>query len=74
MTAPAVLFPALDPTALRAARRGAGLTLKDVGSVIDRHWVTVAKYEQGGIDVPASVLGALAGLYRVEVGAFFTMQ
>lgn len=74
MTAPTALQPALDPAALRRARNASGLTLEEVGDAIGRHWVTIAKYERGAIDLPASVLGALAGVYRVEVGAFFTTQ
>lgn len=81
MTAPAVLDPALsrphttvrlDPAALRRARKNAGLTLADVEAAIGRSASVVARHERGLIDPPASVLGQLAGLYRVEVGAFYT--
>lgn len=68
----AVLTPALDPPALRHAREAAGLTIYDVGDATGRAAATVARYERGVIDPPASVLGALAGLYRVKVDAFFT--
>jgi len=73
MTAPAALHPVhvLDRDALRAARDRAGMSLRDVAAHIDRHWVTVGKYETGLIDVPSSILGVLAGLYGVEVGAFY---
>jgi hypothetical protein len=79
MTAPAVLDHApspplvLDRAALRRARADAGLSLRQVGAVIGRHWSTVGQYEDD-VDVPASMLGALAGLYRVDVGTFFTTQ
>jgi transcriptional regulator with XRE-family HTH domain len=72
MAAAAVLQPALDPAALRHARRAAGLTLADVGQVTGRTLSVVARYERGKIDPPASVLATLAGLYRVGVGSFFT--
>lgn len=72
MTAPAALQHArFDPARLRGARRAAGLTLEKVGAVVDRHWVTVAKYERGEIDLPVSVLGALAELYGVHPGELF---
>lgn len=73
MTASAALQPAhvLDRDALRAARSRAGMSLRTVAGHIDRHWVTVGRYETGPHDVPSSVLGVLAGLYGVEVGAFY---
>ena len=77
MTATAVLRPARTqapefcPAALRAARKAAGLTLGQVGTHLARHGVTVARYEGGAIDPPASVLGALAALYGVGVGDFY---
>lgn len=77
MTAPAALHPArhtahvLDGAALRTARRNARLTQSQAGDAIGRHWVTIARYEAGAIDVPGSVLGTLAGLYGVDVGEFY---
>jgi predicted transcriptional regulator len=75
MTAPAVLQHApirLDPTAMRTARRAAGLTLDDAGRAIRRDGSIVARYERGEVDPPGSVLGALAGAYRVSVNTFYT--
>lgn len=71
MTAPADLHHVLDPAALRAARRRAGLALADVEPRVGRAASIVARYERGRIDPPASVLGALAGLYGVHPGEFF---
>jgi len=71
MTAPAVLHHALDPAALRAARRTARLSLEAAGSRVGRTASIVARYERGQIDPPASVLVALAGLYGVHPGVFF---
>jgi transcriptional regulator with XRE-family HTH domain len=68
----AVLSPALDPAALRRARLAAGYTIFDVGAATGRTPSVVARYERGLIDPPASVLAALAGLYRVNPGTFFT--
>lgn len=74
MTAPAVLHPALDPAALRRARRAAQLSLEVAGSRVGRAASIVARYERGLIDPPASVLAALAGLYDVHPGEFFHPQ
>lgn len=73
MAATAVLQRAcvLDPPALRRARLDAGLSLRAVGSAISLDFSTVAKHERGEIDTPASVLAALASLYRVDPGSFF---
>lgn len=75
MTAPAVLQRAHDPIALggalRRARRGVRLALHAAGAHIGRDASTVAKYERGLIDPPASVLAELAALYGVEAGEFF---
>lgn len=71
MTATAVLRHVLDRDALRTARQRAGLSLRDVGANINRHWTVIGRYETSDYDVPASVLGALAGLYGVEVSAFY---
>lgn len=62
----------LDPSAMRRVRRAARLTLDDAARTIGRDLSVIAKYERGEIDPPASVLGALAGLYGVGVGAFYT--
>lgn len=62
----------LDPSALRRARQAAGYTLGAVAVTVGRDLSVVAKYERGEIDPPASVLGALAGLYRVQVSDFYT--
>ncbi len=61
----------LNPQALRDARQAAGYSLDHVGAVIGRTASVVARYERGQIDLPASMLGAFAALYRVEVGDFF---
>ena len=76
MAATAVLqhAHALDPAALRRARIRRGLTQDDAGAVVGCTGATVSRYESGHIDPPASVLGALAGLYRVEIGSLFTTQ
>jgi hypothetical protein len=37
-------------------------------------WSVVSRYERGLTDPPASVLAALARLYGVHPGAFFTPQ
>jgi len=77
MTAPAALQrallvdPALDPAALRRARRAAGLSLHAVAPQVERTASVVARYERGLVDPPASVLAALAGLYGVHPGEFF---
>jgi transcriptional regulator with XRE-family HTH domain len=73
MTAAAVLQHAhvLDPAAMRAARRAAGVSLDVAGARVCRDRAHIAKYERGVIDPPASILGALAGLYGVEVSAFY---
>ncbi len=68
----AVLSPALDPAALRRARKATGLTLDDAGRAIGRTGAVVSRYETGDVDPPSSVIGALAGLYRVDVGSLFT--
>ena len=68
----AVLAPALDPAALRRARKATGLRAEDVGRLIGRAGTVITRYETGDIDPPGSVLGMLAGLYDVEVGAFYT--
>ncbi len=70
----AVLSPALDPAAMRRARQAAGLGIEDVGAVIGRAGSVVSRYENGLIDPPGSVLGMLAGLYRVDVGTFYTTR
>ena len=72
MAAAAVLSHALDPASLRHARRAAGLTQDDAGAVVGCTGATVSRYESGDIDPSASVLGILAGLYGVGVGAFYT--
>lgn len=64
----------LDPAALRAARRAAGVSLDVAGARVSRDRTLIAKYERGTIDPPASILGLLAGLYRVDVGAFYRLQ
>lgn len=68
----AVLTHALDPAALRRARVAAGFTIFDVGTATGRTPSVVARYERGLIDPPASVLAAMAGLYQVNPGSFFT--
>lgn len=68
----AVLSPALDPDAMRRARKAAGFTLDDAGRAIGRTGAAVSRYETGDVDPPSSITAALAGLYRVEVGALFT--
>lgn len=71
MTAPAVLHHAPDPAALVSARQAAGLTQIDVAAALGKHWMTISRYERGLIDMPGSVLGALAGLYGVHPGDFW---
>lgn len=71
MTAPAALQHALDPDALRRARRCARLTLDDAAAHVGRSASVLARYERGEIDPPASVLAGLARLYRVPPGTFF---
>lgn len=70
----AVLNHALDPAALRAARLAAGMSLDDAGRAIGRAGAVVSRYETGHIDPPTSITAALAGVYRVEIGSFFTTQ
>ncbi len=76
MTAPAVLQPArslvLAPMELRRARYNAGMNRADVRNAINRDESVIARYERGEIDPPASVLAALADLYGVDPGVFFT--
>lgn len=74
MTAPAVLSHVLNPAAMRTARRAAAVSLETAGAWVSRDRTLIAKYERGAIDPPASILGALAGLYGVEVGAFYRQQ
>jgi transcriptional regulator with XRE-family HTH domain len=72
MAATAVLSPALDPAALRRARRAAGYTLDDAGRAVGRTGAALSRYETGDVDPPTSMTAALAGLYDVEVGSLFT--
>jgi len=76
MTAQAVISHAhvLDPAAMRAARRAAAVSLDVAGAHVARDRTLIAKYERGAIDPPASILGALAGLYGVDVGAFYRRE
>jgi hypothetical protein len=74
MTAPAALDHALNPAALRAARITAGHTLMSAAEGLGRpgSWSVVSRYERGLTDPPTSVLAALARLYGVHPGEFFT--
>lgn len=74
MTAVAVLRHALNPAALQAARLAAGLTQDDAGAAIGRTGAIVCRYESGAVDPPTSITAALASLYGVDPGAFFTTQ
>ncbi len=74
MAATAVLQHALDPAALRRARLATGLTIYDVGIAIGRAGPVVSRYETGHIDPPSSIVAALASLYGVDPGTFFTTQ
>lgn len=73
MAAAAVLSHAhvLDPAAIRAARQAARISLDTAGAHVSRDRTLIARYERGVIDPPASILGVLAGLYGVEVNAFY---
>ena len=67
-----IILTALDPDAIRAARRAAGYSLRAAGRAVGRDPSVLARYERGEVDPFASVLGALAGLYGVGVGTFYT--
>lgn len=68
----AVLSHALDPAALRAARRAAGLTLDAAGRAVGKEMSVIARYERGEVDPPTSVTVRLAELYQVEISSFVT--
>lgn len=72
MTAPAVLRHALDPAALRAARLAAGLSLMQTAGQVGCAWSLISRYELGKVNPPASMLAALATVYDVHPGAFFS--
>jgi transcriptional regulator with XRE-family HTH domain len=71
MTAPAVLSHALNPDALRAARRTAGYSLQQAAARLGCSFSGLSRYERGEIDPPASRVAALADLYGVHPGDFF---
>lgn len=72
VTPPPTPAPEFEPCRLRAARKAAGYTLAQVADIVDRHWMTIRRYEVGLIDLPASMLAELAALYRVHPGDLFT--
>ena len=61
----------LDGRAMRRARRRAGLTLEAAAGRIGRTASVISRYERDLVDVPASVLTAMARQYRVHPGDFF---
>lgn len=71
MTAPAVLQHALNPAALRAARRAAGYSLERAAKALNCSFSGLSRYERGEVDPPASRVASMAALYGVHPGVFF---
>lgn len=63
-----------DPATVRAARREAGYSLERAAQWIGRDPSSLSRYESGETVPPANVLAALAFVYGVHPGAFFTPQ
>jgi transcriptional regulator with XRE-family HTH domain len=56
---------------IRRRRKAKGLTQEDLGKAIGKDRSVIARYEDGGIDMPVSVIAAIAGALDVPVAEFF---
>lgn len=59
---------------LRCARRKAGLRPEQLAVKIDRSVASLAMYERGEVDPPASIVGALAEALHVVVDELYEHQ
>ena len=56
---------------IREARKAKGITQKELGTEISRTESSIAKYEQGLVEIPNSVLQSIASALGVSVDYFF---
>lgn len=59
---------------LAALRRREGLTLEDMGTVLDITWQMYQKYEKGSARVPANRISVLARVLKVRVEALLALD
>ena len=72
MPASAVVLPArFRPERLRAARKAADLTLRDVSARTGWHHSIPHRFESGEVEPRANALAFLAGLYGVDLADLF---
>lgn len=55
---------------IRKARKQKGMTQKELGAAISRTESSIAKYEQGLVDIPNNVLSSIAAALNVD---FFSL-
>ena len=61
----------LNPGAIRAARNGAGLTLRAAAAILGVSKTTLVNTETGASEPGGVLLGRMAQVYGVDVDSFF---
>lgn len=56
---------------LKAARTNAGLTAKEVGKIVNKHYQTILNYEKDSDDIPTSLLVELSHIYQYPAEFIF---
>lgn len=56
---------------LKAARINAGLTAKEVGKLVNRHYQTILKYEEDSSDISMSFAQELSKIYEYPLNYIF---
>jgi DNA-binding XRE family transcriptional regulator len=56
---------------LKAARINAGLTAKEVGKIVNKHYQTILNYEKDSDNIPTSLLVELSHIYQYPVEFIF---
>ena len=58
-------------TKIREIRKAKKMTQQELADLIDRERSVVVRYEQDAVDIPVSVLSAIARALKVKEAAFF---
>jgi len=61
----------MTPAEFRAIRESLGLTQAELGERLNRHWVTISRYESGALAIP-SELAQLMRMYAATAPAYQT--
>lgn len=61
----------LSITLLRQARKEKELSLKEVSDLVNKHWSTISRYENGELEISVDMLEQLIKLYDTSVADVF---